>query len=97
MVALSRATVPGRLDRTIGNDTGTPAVERSAFRRVSTPRRMSALVELPSRAARDLSRRYNRSGISTVVRIGPLCHIYGAEETRPGSEVKCEDGRGDWI
>ena len=54
-LALSRATVPGRLDRTIGSETGTPAFRRSVFSTSLTPRRMRALVELPSRAARDFS------------------------------------------
>ena len=71
------ATVPGRLDRTIGSDTRPPALRRSLFRTSLTPRRMRALVELPSRAARDFSRRYMPSGMSTVVRMLPLCHIYG--------------------
>src|SRR3954467_10505353 len=78
MAALSRATVPGRLDRTIGNETRAPAFRRSALITSLTPFRMSARVELPSRAARDFSWRYKPSGISTVVRMGPLCHIYGA-------------------
>lgn len=78
MAALSRATVPGRLDRTIGSDTETAALRRSALRTSLTPFRIRARVELPSRAARDFSCRYIPSGISTVVRMSPLCHIYGA-------------------
>lgn len=92
MAALSRATVPGRLDRTIGNDTGDPALRRSAFKTFSTPRRISALVELPSRAARDFSRRYSPSGMSTVVRMSALCHIYGVEESNAVAPTSTSPG-----
>jgi hypothetical protein len=76
---LSRGTLRGRFDRTIGNETAVPAFRRSLCRTFFTPRRISALVELPSRAARDFSWRYIPSGISTVVRMCSLCHIYGVE------------------
>ncbi len=69
--------MPGRFDRTIGSDTGGPDCCRSALSTSLTPFRMRARVELPSRAARDFRRRYIASGISTVVRMRPLCHIYG--------------------
>ena len=69
--------MPGRLDRTIGSDTGAPAFRRSVLSTSLTPFRMRARVELPSRAARDFSWRYVPSGISIVVRMSPLCHIYG--------------------
>lgn len=79
MAALSRATVPGRFERTIGSETGAPALRRSDFSTSLTPFSMRARVELPSRAARDFSWRYTRSGISTVVRMCSLCHIYGVD------------------
>jgi hypothetical protein len=44
-----------------------------------TPFKINARVELPSRAARDFNRRWIPSGMSTVVRIWSLCHIYGAQ------------------
>src|SRR3954470_6940566 len=94
MAALSRATVPGRLDRTIGNETRAPAFRRSALITSLTPFRMSARVELPSRAARDFSWRYSPSGISTVVRMRPLCHIYGAGRIEEHVEFMIEPDQG---
>lgn len=79
--ALSMSSFPGIFDRTSGSST---FLDERGFRRTrnssSTPRRMSSLTDLFSRAAVALSSRYKGSGISTVVRIVLFCHIYGYQE-----------------
>src|SRR5260370_35829055 len=76
--AVSMSSLPFSFERTRGNTT---LLDCGGFRRrrssPSTPRRISSLTDLFSRAAVDLSSRYRASGISTVVRILTFCHIYG--------------------
>src|SRR5260370_5816674 len=76
--ALSMSSLPYACERTRGS---LSRRDCRGFRRrrssPSTPRRISSLTDLFSRAAVDLSSRYRASGISTVVRILTFCHIYG--------------------